>query len=715
MGGPTGRETVMDDDLRICILGVPSLGGKSARFPVDKLRRQVRLALVALVLAEGSRISRDQLAERLWPGNRPTTWPAALRGIVAELREVVVGALPGAEIRAESGVYYLELPPDVTVDATVGQQRLAQARKSFLDGRPDEAAAAAGSARDLFSATLLPGEDADWIVDERRRLSLLASQSAALEAESLLKGSHPELAFEPAEAMLSADPVNEEGYRILIEAQTRSGHFGDALRTYERCRRVLSEELGASPSEGVQRAYLLALGSDAAELPMPEVFPAITGAGRKMPVRTGSGPLANISQLKTSFIGRSKELRQVIDLVTDPSGKVITIVGPGGCGKTRLSVEVAIRASEEFRDGAHFADLSPITDAARVPDVLVEVLRVPPGMAASVERLNSYLAGRHLLLVADNVEQVLNAGIFLADMAARHPKVHLLVTSREPLDVEGEVVVELLPLEVPKSGSENDLAALSEFPSVQLFAERARRAANRRVLSEESASVIAELVRRLEGLPLAIEIAAARADRVEPAVMLKQLPSRLDWGAGDARHVPERHRTLRSTLAWSRDLLERECRILFDRLSIFSGGCTVRSVERVANFDGKLGREVLSLLGELSRRSLLNVDWSPSGELRFTQLETVRTYALEWLTRSNDRKELSRQHAQFFAATAQRGASDLDSGHDSRAAMRWFAEEAANLQAALAWSGNADEVANQALSSAMHDYGQHRAYWAIFS
>jgi predicted ATPase/class 3 adenylate cyclase len=360
----------------------------------------------------------------------------------------------------------------------------------------------------------------------------------------------------------------------------------------------------------------------------------------------------------TTFVGRERERQEVKEALA--RGRLLTLTGPGGTGKTRLAIQVAFEIMETFEDGVVFVPLAPISDPALVVPTIVRELGLPedPGRMP-IEALIDHLSRKHLLLVLDNFEQVVDAAPQVGELLTATEAVSVLATSREPLGLAGERVYPVPPLSMPDVRHLPPLASLSQFGAVALFIERARAVKPDFEVTGANAPAIAEVTARLDGLPLAIELAAARAKILSPEAMLKRLESRLSLAAAGPRDLPERQQTLRDAIAWSYDLLDGEERRLFARISVFVGGFSLESAEVVCNARGELGLDTLDGLASLVNKSLARRVDVEGGDLRFLMLETIREYAAERLEEMSESAEVSGRHAGHFLEVAGRIAPQL--------------------------------------------------------
>jgi len=403
------------------------------------------------------------------------------------------------------------------------------------------------------------------------------------------------------------------------------------------------------------------------------------------PARAPHLPLGNLPLDRTSFVGRERELAEAERLLSER--RLLTLCGPGGAGKTRLALAVARRLVERFEDGVWWVELAPITDPELVPRAAAQALGVPEARNfLPTEALVEHLEGRKALVVLDNCEHLIEACAGLADaLLGSCPNLGLLATSREPLRVAGETNFVVPSLSVPEPESTLSAERLADFEAVGLFVERAGEADSGFALTEENATAVARLCDRLDGIPLAIELAAARTRVLTIEQILEKLDDPLGLLTAGSRTAAARHRTLRATLGWSYDLLEEAERALLRRLSVFVGGFTLEAAEAVGSGDALEAGWVLDLLSQLVDKSLVLTEAKAEGALRYGMLEPVRQYARERLVECGEVEETRRQHAAHFLALAERAEPEL-LGPDQGLWLERLRTEFANLREAHAWS-----------------------------
>ncbi|MBB2910653.1 putative ATPase/DNA-binding SARP family transcriptional activator [Streptosporangium becharense] len=650
--------------VRVGVLG--SLTLDTATGPARVGGARLRALLARLALDAGRAVRPATLAEALWGEAAPADHLHALQSLVSRLRRVLGD--PGLLTSGPAG-YRLAVEPDA-VDA-VRFERLARAgRRSHARSRPAEAAATLREALSLWRGPALADvREAPFAAAEAERLerARLAALEDRIEAELAL-GTDLDLVAE-LESLTAAHPLRERLHAQLIRALARDGRGAEALAAYQRIRGLLADDFGSDPGPQLQQAHLAVLRG---ELPRS---------------RRSNG---NLDIPLTSFVGRDDDVRRVVELL----GRVrlVTLVGPAGAGKTRLAGTVGRRLTPS--GGVWFVPLAPV-GADDVPRVVLDLLRVreegvPPRPAtpqAVLDHLVETLADDDLVLVLDNCEHVIEAVATLAGtLLGRCPGLRVLATGREPLRIDGETLHPVLPLELPEPGATAERARACA--AVRLFHDRA--AAVRPGFAPEGGALTAvvEICRRLDGLPLAIELAAAQLRALPVETVAARLDDRFRLLTGGSRTALPRHRTLSAAVAWSWDLLDADERTLLERLSVVPGTFTEDAAEAI----GRVG-DVRELLAALVDKSLLHpVEPADPLEPRYRMLETIREYGLAQLIRRDEVGVARGRHAGFFLRLAETADRHLRTSDQLRWLVRLSAERD-NLSAAIRWaveSGDAD-------------------------
>ncbi|HEX8221003.1 MAG TPA: tetratricopeptide repeat protein [Chloroflexia bacterium] len=466
-----------------------------------------------------------------------------------------------------------------------------------------------------------------------------------------------------------------------LEAGTR--------RPSRQIARLLAEELGVPGQE--QEAFIrFARGTAGVDEDEGggEGEGAPSPAGVVAATEEALAPPANLTLPITRILGREEEIARIGGLLGREGVRLLTITGPGGVGKTRLATEVALGQVGRFRDGVFFVPLAPVREPGLVERAIAEGLGLKDMGGQSLrDTLRHWLHDRQALLVLDNFEQVLAAATLVVDLLEAAPGLKALVTSRAPLNLRGEQQVPLSPLPLPELSPtlSREIDSLLGYPSIELFVERAQSINPAFALSEGNAEAVAAVCARLDGLPLAIELVAARSKLLSPRALLARLDKRLGLLRGGSQDMPARHQTLRDTIAWSYDLLDEAERALFARMGAFVGGFTLGAAEAICNAYADLECEVVDGIESLLDKSLIRQAGTSQDEARFTMLETIREYALEQLEQLGEAEGIRLLHAEYYLALTERAEPELR-GPQQVAWLDRLEQEHDNLRAALRWT-----------------------------
>ncbi|HXM92719.1 MAG TPA: tetratricopeptide repeat protein [Candidatus Dormibacteraeota bacterium] len=423
---------------------------------------------------------------------------------------------------------------------------------------------------------------------------------------------------------------------------------------------------------------------------------------------------SNLPSQRTGLVGRDLEVSAAKELLRRPNMRLVTITGPAGIGKTRLALRLAEEMTQDFPGGVYFVPLAAVSDPGLIASVIGQTLGIRESGGQPLETLKEFLQNSlrtPMLLVLDNFEHLVSAAPMLAELfAIGGSGLKILVTSRAPLHVYGEQEFPVPPLALPDSRSLPPLEALSQYSAISLFIQRASAVKPDFELTEQNAACVAEICARLDGLPLAIELAAARVKLLSPSAMQTRLASRLQLLTGGARDLPTRQQTLRGAIDWSYDLLNAAEQKLFRRLSVFVGGGTLEAIEAVCNTKNDLGFDLLDGMASIVDKSLVQQVDQPAGDSRFLMLETIREYALDKLTASGEEDLTKRAHAAYYLVLAEEGASE-EAGAESSEWLNCLETEHNNLLSALDWltdTGNADWALR--LGTALFRFWETREY-----
>jgi predicted ATPase/DNA-binding SARP family transcriptional activator len=691
----------MASDVRIGILG-PLEVRVGFGEPVEVVGPRLRTLLVRLALDPDRVVLSGQLVDAVWGEDPPVRAANALQSLVSRLRRL----LPDV-VESHPAGYRLALDPEA-VDA-VRFEALARAGRGDLRRDPRRAAATLREALSLWRGPAL-ADAAEAGFAEPAAVRLEALRLGALEdrIEADLAGGVDDGLVAELDELVTVHPRRERLHGQLMRALARAGRQADALAAYERLRARLADELGVDPSEELKSIHLAVLrgeasapsrGDLAAEAPPEDTVPR--GAAAPPPEDTAfpagrggeSGVRTNLRAQITSFVGRDDDIARITGVLA--GARLVTLTGPGGAGKTRLASEAAARLVDRMPDGVWMVELGSVVDPADLPQAVLSLfgarelaLLAPRGSSATApaDRLVEALGGKRLLLLLDNCEHLVADAAALADLLlGRCPGLRVLATSREPLGITGEVLHPVAPLALPSDGVEP--AEALRYPAVRLFADRAAAARPAFAVDRSTLASVLRICRALDGIPLAIELAAARLRALSPEQIAARLDDRFRLLADGGRAALPRHQTLRAVIDWSWDLLGDAERILLRRLAVFAGGATLEAAERVCagpGLDGPAPDEVLYLLASLVDKSLV-VAGEGAGEVRYSMLETVRAYGEERRRAAGEDDALRRAHAECFRDLAEQADPQLRRGDQQRWVER-LAVERDNLHAALRWA-----------------------------
>ena len=646
------------------------LEAEHAGVPVPVRGAKQRALLALLALRPGQPVSADRLIDLLWGDGQAANPANALQAQIGQLRRTLGSA---AILTTEAG-YALDVGPE-DVDVVRFEQVAAQGRHLFEEGETALASTTLSEALRLRRGEPLADFTYAGFFDaERTRLDELTLVAIETRAEAdLVLGRHGELAGE-LEALCRAHPLRERLWELLMLALYRAGRQAEALGAYTEARDRLVDELGIDPGPALRELEARILAQD----------PSLAAAGpaglAAVPAPMATG---NLRERLSSFVGRTAELEELSEAVR--SSRLVTLIGPGGVGKTRLAVEAAAILSEEHRDGAWLVEFASVTEPEGVAPAVAGALGAavvgligPPSPDSTVELIVRFLAGRSLVVVFDNCEHVIDQAAALAEtLAGTVPGLRLIATSREPLGVPGEVLVSVGPLALPAAA--------------ELFADRARAVRPGFTADEHTRPVIDDICRRLDGLPLAVELAAARLRSLTLATLAERLDDRFRLLTVGARTALPRQQTLRAVVDWSYDLLFEDERRLFARLSVFVGGCDLDAAEAVCADDQVPAGEILDVLSRLVDKSLVARP-DAGRDARFMQLQTLWRYGRDRLGESGEAGAMCARHGAYYRQMAEQAHEGLRGATGPRWRER-LTSELGNLRAALDWfiaRGDAD-------------------------
>ncbi|MFJ9867677.1 BTAD domain-containing putative transcriptional regulator [Streptomyces sp. NPDC101165] len=649
----------MADEVHIRLLGgfAVAVGDRPVAAGAWRLRK-ARSLLKLLCLSPGHRMHRERLYDLLWPALDGASAANNLHQVLHAVRRALASTgAPGDVLVLRDDMVVLAPDGGVRIDLDSFEQ--AARRASDGGGAADYRAALT-----LADAGLLPEDRYEpWAAEaaealEGRRTALRLGLGEALEQDH-----HTAEALDVLRSLIAQDPLHEPGHRALMRVLADAGRRREALADFEQLRDALRDETGADPDPQTRRLYreLLADSVEARE-------------------QRPTTPRHRLPAPATALIGREREMAEVEKLLG--RGRLLTLTGAGGCGKTRLALAVAARRGDDFRDGAWFVDLAGLAEPHLVPEAVAAALglQLPPS-GGGREALIAQLGGREMLLVLDNCEHLIDACAALAsEVLARCPGMLVLATSREPLRSYGERTFRVPSLGLPDPRRLPSVEELGRFASVRLFVERAGDADPGFRLTPGNAEAVAQICFRLDGMPLALELAAARVPVLAPRQIAERLDDALALLGRGSRRGATRQETLLATLEWSHRLLDEEERRLFRRLAVFADGFSLAAAEEVCA-DGARDTSVLDLLGRLADKSLV---WAEprQDEVRYRLLETIRQYAAERLRAAGELAATEARHRRFYLELAEARDREPPTGICGATSLELEADYG-NLRAAL--------------------------------
>jgi len=635
-------------------------------------------AVLAMLLVNRRRVvSANALVDGLWGESPPASAVQSLQVYIHGLRRAV-----GAERIETAGRGYRAAVSEDELDLDRFERGLERGRAALEAGRAEDATDELRQALALWRGSAL----ADLPEESRRaaeadRLDELRLTALELRYDAELASGRHDAVVAELEALTAEHPYHERFLEQRVLALYRCGRQADALEVYREARRTLSEDLGLEPSRALQELERAVLRQD----PSLAAPPAPTRSTRPLPTPP------------TALVGRRLELAAVAALFRDEGVRLVTLTGPGGTGKTRLGLAVAEALEPELRDGALFVSLAPVSSPELLVPTIADALEVREGGRSLAEGVGEHLRERRILLVLDNFEQLLPAAPFVADLLAAAPRLLVLATSRAPLRLAAEHEYPVPPFDTP--AADLPFEALVKTDALRLFAARARAVDPAFELDDASAPEVARVCNRLDGLPLAIELAAARSKLLAPGEILERLEREPHLPGTGPRDAPARQRTLTATIGWSYDLLGEDERLAFDRLGVFAGGCTLEAAEQVCDTS-------LDTLATLVDNNLLR-----RRDSRFLMLETVRHFAAERLQEAGD-AGVRRRHAEWLTELAETMVERTLAGEDAKEWLDRIQPEHDNIRAALAWSLEGDPEVTLRLASSLRLFWEVRGHFS---
>ncbi len=643
----------------------------------DLIQKSRELLYYLLSHPEGR--TKEQIGLALWPEASTSQLRSSFHDTVFRLRR----ALGGKEwVVFDKRRYAFGRTLEYFYDVESFEENVSAGR-GLREEAPGRAIGHLREASELYRGEYLEDvAQSEWILERQDELRRTYQESLLLLGELLGSQDRHAEAAEVYRRIIARDSYLEAAHRGLMRCYNSLGERARALEHYRSLVEILREGLGTAPAPDTRALFKDLLRGENEVESVASSFPHEPKPSKPAASRTNNLPLQ-----PTPLVGRGREVEKVLERVRSGKGRLLTLTGPGGTGKTRIALAAGSDLLEEFDDGVFFVSLASIHD----PDFVTSAIAGSLGVRESAEQqlletLQGYLRHKRLLLILDNFEQVLEAASVVATLLRSCAGLRILVTSRIPLTLYGEREYPVPPLAVP--GSPSPREDIGRYESVRLFVERARAVKSDFALTEENSPAVAEICARLDGLPLAIELAAARVSSLAPQDMLSRLGNRLKLLRGGPRDLPARQRTLRDTIDWSHDLLEDQDRTLLRRLSVFEGGCTLEAIEEICDSEGHL--DVLEGVESLLEKSLLRRK-VVGGGARFEMLETVQEYAREKLGETGEAGMVQRAHAEYYLALAVDADAELK-GPGQREWMQRLETAHDDMRAALNWALGQDET-----------------------
>jgi predicted ATPase/DNA-binding SARP family transcriptional activator len=663
--------------LEIHLLGHFSL--KSSGDPVEISSRSAQSLLGYLLLNRGIAHRREKLAGLLWPDATEANARSYLRKALWQVRKSLVEENSGGE-------EYL-IVDDLTI--TFNSNANYWLDVDVLESSNEETSSVEEQIESVsvYQGELLPGFYEDWVILERERLQALFEHKLQVLLDRFVEEGRWSETLDWGERWIALGSVPEPAYRAMLIAYAALGDNAKVVGTYDRCVQTLREELGVEPSEQTRELYEQILSgkviiSHRSQIPIKIHTDEIETDSS--PQETSDRRVSNLPVPLTSFIGRKDEIKEIRNKLLE--SRLLILSGAGGSGKTRLAIQVADEMRGMFRDGMRWIDLGAIIDPNLVPQVIAKVLRVREVSHQSLmESLANSLQSKEILLVLDNCEHLLDACAQLTEFLLKAcPSLKILATSREVLGIAGERVFPVPTMSAPDP-NQVDPSTFYAYDAVRLFDERAKSQMPDFVLTDQNALAVAQLLFELDGIPLAIELAAARVQALKVEQIAARLDDRFRLLTGGSRTALPHHQTLLATLDWSYDLLTSNEQTVLQRLSVFTGGWSVAAGESVCTGGEIQPEDVLDLLSLLANKSLVLTERRPGEEARYRMLETIREYAGVKLSDSGDETMVRDRHLEFFVALAEQAEPQLSEPNQ----LFWLNRleiEHENLRSAVIWS-----------------------------
>lgn len=669
----------MTERYRLGLLGLPQVTREGQ--PVQGFESRKALALLCYLAARQESLPRAQLADLFWRDKSEAKGRANLSGVIHNLTTLLPNSIRADRhtVELELDAFWLDLRAYEEHTKTGAAEALAEAGALY---------------RDEFLAGLYLDDCPDfevWVVAEREHWRQRQASVLECVAGTWLRRGDYARALNFTARLLDLEPWHEESHRQMMELLAHTGQRSAALQQFEICRRVLTDELGVEPA-----AETIALN---ARIRSEEVSPAL----RAVPKNSLPTPL-------TTFVGRETEVARITARLHNPECRLLTLIGTGGSGKTRLALQVAGGLPGSFRDGIYFVPLAALNSPEWIVSEIAKACEFTfAGATDPKTQLLNYLREKQMLLIIDNWEHLLTGAGIASEILQAAPGTKILATSREPLNLQAEWLTRVQGLSYPfVEWNGPGSGSVRRYHAIQLFAERAQRADESFALTPETTASVVHICQVVEGLPLALELAAAAARDLPVWEIAKQIASNLDLRIR-LKDIEPRHQSLRSVLDWSHALLSDSEKAFFRRLAVFAGGWSPEAAEEVCAGPG-MERGVAEPLARLVDKSLVILDKRES-DARYRLLEPIRQYAHEKLVEAGEGETASKRHLDFFLCLAEMAEPKLN-GLEQTTWLRRLDSEHANLRAAIAWARDSGAVEESLrLTIALRWFWEWRGYW----
>ncbi|HXQ39302.1 MAG TPA: BTAD domain-containing putative transcriptional regulator, partial [Anaerolineales bacterium] len=666
--------------LALHFLGSPQIYLDNELITAD---RRKAVALLAYLAVEGGKHTRDSLSALLWPDYDQSKAFTNLRHTLWEIQQ----AIGEGWIVADCETMGLNEDADVSLDVREFESLLAQ---SGSHNNISHRISLLSESVKLYRNHFLTGfslKDApdfnEWAFAKSEELRHKLSSALIMLSDDYCLLGKAEQAIPYARRLITLDPLNESSHRQLMNVYIQAGQHSAALKQYQACEALLRKELGVDPQPETQALYK--------KIRKREIKPV-----KAEQQKEAGTPQHNIPLQLSSFIGREKEQKTIAKLIA--GNRLVTLIGTGGIGKTRLSLKVGEGILDKFENGVWFVELASLNDPSLVPQAAAAVFGIiDRSENTSLDKLVDLLRAKTSLLILDNCEHLLVACAQLADTLLKNcPNLKILATSREGLGIPGEALYRVPSLSVPRV--EKNIEQLADSESIRLFIDRARLSVSDFCLRKENVPTIAQISRRLDGIPLAIELAAARVNILSEEQIAARLNESFSLLTSNSRTKLARQQTLQASIDWSWNLLSDPERVLLRRLSVFAGGWTLEAAESVCSGEGIESEQVLELTSQLVMKSLVVAEQESGRERRYHLLEMIRQYAREKLVESGEEENLRERHLKYFLQLSETFEVEAI-GHRQE---EWFIranDERDNLRAALHWANRTNLEAGLYISA----------------